>query len=137
MAEASEVEGGAGGAPCQDIALIFWALGTPGIVCRALPAAPSTVARQRAPQRNPQNLSNVAWASSSLQRKGRPLLAATGKGVLCPPCRHLLGPQEAANVAREFGTPAVYDAALLDVLLDASKPRIHELDAQELSNALR
>ena len=68
------------GAPCQDIALTFWAFGAAGIVCRALPASLSNIAQYRVHQLNLQNVSNIARTSSSCCRKaGRfcQLLAST------------------------------------------------------------
>ena len=124
------------GAPCQDVALTFWAFGAAGIVCRALPAALSNIAQDRAHQLNMQNVSNVVQASSTLLSKGRPLPSAPGHCTVgC--CRETRGPQEASNAAWDFRTLVAYDAALLEVSLQASAERLSEHNAQELSNTIR
>ena len=125
------------GAPCQDIALTFWAFGAAGIVCRALPASLSNIAQYRVHQLNLQNVSNIARTSSSLLSKGRPLLSAPGQHCTVGFSGETPGPQEASNTVWDFGTLAAYDAALLEVLLQAGTERLSEHNAQELSNAVR
>lgn len=123
------------GAPCQDVALTFWAFAAAGIVYRALLAALSNIAQDRAHQLNMQNVSNIVWALATLLLKDRPLLSALAHCTVgC--CRETCGPQEVSNTAWAFATLVVYDAPLLEVLLQASAERLSEYNAQELSNTI-
>lgn len=124
------------GAPCQDIALTFWAFAALGIVYRPLLASLSNIAQYRVHQLNLQNVSNIAWALASLLLKDRPLLSALAQHSIVGFSGETFGPQEVSNTVWAFATLAVYDAPLLEVLSQAATERLSEYNAQELSNTV-
>ncbi|CAJ1458326.1 unnamed protein product [Effrenium voratum] len=84
-------------APCQDLALVFWAPTTLGMCRIPLLDALSEASERKLPQLNPQNLANAARCPAALQALLPPLMHAIGGRAV--ELFDEFGPQEAANTA--------------------------------------